>query len=73
MLLAVIYDKYVCRENPLAILRVEVMKMKDKNIDSGSRLAQEILNFAKKNNMKIRKKRISPTNQSKGLQKNTTS
>jgi hypothetical protein len=67
------YDKHVCSKQALAILRVEVMSMKNKSNDPGTRLAQEIIQFAKKNNMKIRKKGISPTDHSKNLQKRSSS
>ncbi|WP_426203142.1 hypothetical protein [Paenibacillus sp. Dod16] len=43
--------------------------MKTKGIDSGSRLAQDIIQFAKTKNMKIRKKRNPPTASTKQVQK----
>jgi hypothetical protein len=73
MFISVMYDNHVCSKKALAILRVEVMSVKSKSSDPGTRLAQEIIEFAKKNNMKIRKKGIQQTEHSKNLQKRSTS
>ncbi|MEK4078251.1 hypothetical protein MHI01_30920 [Paenibacillus sp. FSL M7-0656] len=51
----------------MAMIRVEVTMMRTKTNDPGTRLAQEIIQFAKSNNLKIRKKSRSTASSTKNV------